>query len=241
MKVRKWKFCPSSVTHLLFVASSVHNFFISTNLGIPVSDNQDLYLTSRENTDTRQINPSVPPSGLPNAVESPIIQLCNDSLAIWSDIIIFMHQLIPAWCSPQKVPGTAAVQIPDATSHALNALQQPPSFVSYMETKQGVIPLLGFGPLNSPEARGAAKKPIPRCIFMVRKPTVCCLMGWGEKSSAKQGQFVCLPHTGCDRSEEYKQILVPLWEKCCTALHSCAVLSCSTASFHRLFSVLQPG
>lgn len=191
MKVRKWKFCPSSVTHLLFVASSVHNFFISTNLGIPVSDNQDVYLTSRENTDTRQINPSVPPSGLPNAVESPTIQLCNDSLAIWSDTIIFIHQLIPAWCSPQKVPGTAAVQIPDATSHALNALQQPPSFVSYVETKQGVIPLLGVGPLNSPEARGAAKKPIPRWSLWWGNPQ--CAASWdGERRALQNRDSVCV-------------------------------------------------
>lgn len=59
-----------------------HSFHISPNLGSPISDSEDLHLTSRENTDTQQINSLVPRNDPSNAAESPRIQLSNNSLAI---------------------------------------------------------------------------------------------------------------------------------------------------------------
>lgn len=60
------------------------------------------------------------------------------------------------------------------------------------------------------------QKNIPRCICMVKHPTTCCLMQCrGKKGTLqnKEKQHTCLPHTDSGRSNEYKQILVPLWER----------------------------
>ena len=74
--------------------------------------------------------------------------------------------------------------------------------------------LLGVGPLNSPEARGAPKNHTQMHLHGEESHNVLPhAMGGKRVLQNRDNQCACLPHTDSGRSNEYKQILVPLWKR----------------------------